>query len=525
MGDKGMVRRGLVRVAAPMVTLVLVVPTALLPSPAVAEPGAPIGRLLAPIRDNHGTEEQVPAAGVSVRPDGSDLRTVVPGATPPDYSDDAEGFVHRVSASADGQVLAYVDSHSAPTGGATHHVHVVDEAASEPRTLFTSSPSSILDLAVSHDGTKVAWLGHNLSNSYFVQVADPNGGDPATVLVQSSMVGSIAGVSWSPDDSHLVISRTVSNSSTFDLWTVRTDGTGLVQLTDTTDRNEINAVYSPDGNHLAMQASYPFAPSGPSWRIIITDTAGIEEQFLGEGGWSTSIAWSPDGRHVAYYGPRNDAVGVQVAAADGSAVSTLPPPPGAEIHGFLAWVPDDSDRDGVDEALDNCPAASNPGQADDDGDGTGNACDSTPHGDADRDGYSPPADCDESASNVNPGATETYNEVDDDCDGATDEGFATTSAPTIRRANSGAKGTPINATARWSAPTNNGGSPLTRYVVQAQKLNSSGRVIARINKAVGPSARLRAVKLTAGRYKFRVSAVNAVGRSAWSGKSRIVRAR
>ncbi|HEU4812468.1 MAG TPA: fibronectin type III domain-containing protein [Nocardioides sp.] len=83
----------------------------------------------------------------------------------------------------------------------------------------------------------------------------------------------------------------------------------------------------------------------------------------------------------------------------------------------------------------------------------------------------------------------------------------------------------MDATARWGAPTNDGGSPVTGYVVQAQKLNSSGAVVARINTAVGPSARSLVVQLAAGRYKFRVSAVNAVGQSAWSGNSNIVRAR
>jgi uncharacterized protein (TIGR03382 family) len=35
----------------------------------------------------------------------------------------------------------------------------------------------------------------------------------------------------------------------------------------------------------------------------------------------------------------------------------------------------DGDRDGVVDELDNCPTVSNPGQADGDGDGVGNACD------------------------------------------------------------------------------------------------------------------------------------------------------
>ncbi|WP_421717534.1 thrombospondin type 3 repeat-containing protein [Algiphilus sp.] len=52
----------------------------------------------------------------------------------------------------------------------------------------------------------------------------------------------------------------------------------------------------------------------------------------------------------------------------------------------------DPDGDGIPDAGDNCPGTSNPDQADDDGDGLGNACDSTPQGsDPDQDGV-PDAD-------------------------------------------------------------------------------------------------------------------------------------
>ncbi len=146
--------------------------------------------------------------------------------------------------------------------------------------------------------------------------------------------------------------------------------------------------------------------------------------------------------------------------------------------------------------------------------------------DADEDGHDNVYDdCDDTDPSVNPSATETYNQVDDDCDGATDEGFSTTSTPAIRNATTGAKGNPLTATARWTAPTNDGGSPVTGYIVRAKKLNESGVVIARIDRAVGPSARSLAVKLTAGRYKFRVRAVHGVGQSARSGNSNIVKAR
>jgi hypothetical protein len=84
-------------------------------------------------------------------------------------------------------------------------------------------------------------------------------------------------------------------------------------------------------------------------------------------------------------------------------------------------VPDtDSDGDGVADCIDNCVQAANPGQADDDHDGEGDACD--PCTDKDGDGYGDGpeclgSDCDEADPDVNSGAVElTCNYKDDDCD-------------------------------------------------------------------------------------------------------------
>ena len=145
--------------------------------------------------------------------------------------------------------------------------------------------------------------------------------------------------------------------------------------------------------------------------------------------------------------------------------------------------------------------------------------------DADDDGFGTFQECDDTDPAVNPDAAETYNQVDDDCDEEVDEGFTVAGAPGIGSALSGTTGGVVNATARWTRPTSNGGLPITGYKVQAQKLNAAGVVVTRVTKTTSPAARSLVVKLTAGRYKFRVAALNAAGPSAWSANSAIVRAR
>jgi hypothetical protein len=85
--------------------------------------------------------------------------------------------------------------------------------------------------------------------------------------------------------------------------------------------------------------------------------------------------------------------------------------------------------DGVGDNSDNCPDDYNPDQADTDGDGIGDACDSCTDGDGD--GFSPDGgtcgdvDCDDDDEFIYPGATEVCDEIDNNCDGNVDEGYPT----------------------------------------------------------------------------------------------------
>ena len=80
----------------------------------------------------------------------------------------------------------------------------------------------------------------------------------------------------------------------------------------------------------------------------------------------------------------------------------------------------DKDGDGVLDVVDNCPTISNPGQADFDLDGTGDACDL----DDDNDLSADTVDCAPMNPDVSPKAKEVCNGIDDDCDYAVDEGYA-----------------------------------------------------------------------------------------------------
>lgn len=94
----------------------------------------------------------------------------------------------------------------------------------------------------------------------------------------------------------------------------------------------------------------------------------------------------------------------------------------------------DDDGDGRGDACDNCPHESNSDQLDSDGDGAGDACDPLPgippsrtcdglfdllngYADSDGDGWGDPCDCQPMVFTAHPGAAEVCDGVDSNCDG------------------------------------------------------------------------------------------------------------
>ncbi len=95
------------------------------------------------------------------------------------------------------------------------------------------------------------------------------------------------------------------------------------------------------------------------------------------------------------------------------------------------------------------------------------------------------------------------------------------SAPQIGTPASGVKGGAITAVARWTAPISTGGSPITGYKVIAYKLTTAGSILKAYYSGVLPSSAqsLKWTTLPSGKYKFRVVAYNAAGRSPYSAYS------
>jgi hypothetical protein len=133
--------------------------------------------------------------------------------------------------------------------------------------------------------------------------------------------------------------------------------------------------------------------------------------------WSEIVANNPDAVILAFgvnQGSGNTGLITNVDALTiGFTTATCP---------FVYDFEPDADADGVGDGSDNCDNNANPGQEDFDNDGAGDACDP----DDDNDTYPDVNDCAPKDATINPGATETCNGIDDDCDTNIDEGVTTT---------------------------------------------------------------------------------------------------
>jgi hypothetical protein len=137
---------------------------------------------------------------------------------------------------------------------------------------------------------------------------------------------------YSPDGTLVAFSRDG------DLWLANADGSGQRRLTTTPHVSEWGPVWTPDGKALAYTAEVDGArqirlirlPTGPSARIA----AGGGED------WSPSIA---PGGSLAFVSDRSGSPAVYVASGNGTGArpfdSTPPPAPPADLRD-LAWSPD-----------------------------------------------------------------------------------------------------------------------------------------------------------------------------------------
>jgi dipeptidyl aminopeptidase/acylaminoacyl peptidase len=147
-----------------------------------------------------------------------------------------------------------------------------------------------------------------------------------------------------PDNRHIAyIERVTKPDFTSEHWLheIKEDGSELKKalLLDSRDRHE-NISFSPDGSHISFRQQIPKSPMS---EILCVHRDGTGPKKLTDApGYYSQIAWSPDGRQIAYeqlakqYGDRSP--NICIVGSDGTGLKRRIPTKGFNVWPW--WSPD-----------------------------------------------------------------------------------------------------------------------------------------------------------------------------------------
>ena len=141
--------------------------------------------------------------------------------------------------------------------------------------------------------------------------------------------------SWSPDRSRITF------SAEGDIYIVNANGTGLVQLTDTPNDQDITPSWSPDGTRIAF-ATLPGVQSAV-FDLYVMNADGSNSTRLTTvtclGCHDQNPAWSPDGTRIAFQSRREGNWEIYVMNPDGTGQTRLTINPNSDER-EPTWSPD-----------------------------------------------------------------------------------------------------------------------------------------------------------------------------------------
>jgi Tol biopolymer transport system component len=147
-----------------------------------------------------------------------------------------------------------------------------------------------------------------------------------------TVIGALPAGAAPPD--RLIVFNSDSGNQV-DLWTMRTDGTGLARLTNDKVPDDL-AEWSPNRKQIAWTRGGEESPTGEIW-VMNADGTG-KRQVTSNNFSDNAVSWSPDGRQLAYRSNRDDNDDIYVINVDGTNERRLTTNPAMD---FLPdWSPD-----------------------------------------------------------------------------------------------------------------------------------------------------------------------------------------
>jgi len=214
--------------------------------------------------------------------------------------------------SPDGNKIAY---HAVAANG-RFDIHVMNADGTNDVQL-TTDPQDDIYAQWSPDGTQIAFersAPGTTTRAVWVMNADGSG-------QHAVKQGNAGHPAWSPDGSRIVFDGVIA-SSTWDIYTVRPDGTDLVQLTHSTTFATFPR-WSPDGRRILF-ICHDGAASTDLFVMAADGSGAVNLTKDPNGNFSEDQSWSPDGQWIAFRSNRKGGnVGIYVMKADGTGVTDI----------------------------------------------------------------------------------------------------------------------------------------------------------------------------------------------------------
>jgi Tol biopolymer transport system component len=182
------------------------------------------------------------------------------------------------------------------SGIAGFDLNLINTDGSGLTTITHDDISSYLVPSWSPDGSTITVVKSNFFDTFEIQSIKTDGtGVTSSIQIPITFQFKVA-YAWSPDGSRLVFTGSNQDGTSFGLYTVNLDGTGLVNLITTAGKIN-SADWSPDGKTIVYQTQGD---------VYTLNADGSQpQQLTANQGDNRTPIWSPGGTTIAFYSNRD----------------------------------------------------------------------------------------------------------------------------------------------------------------------------------------------------------------------------